>query len=105
MKKETDQNHIAVAGSDPGRDDYGFANEDMSKARYTPMRDGYGTYKKSQEASDAQSSLYSEQLNAIGKRPPRKQQREEYVGSPSMTRGHHREMYGIASSATAAAFA
>lgn len=93
----------AVAGSDPGRDNYGFDFEDPENARYTPMGDGYSEYKKYDERSNELALGYTHRLRAIGSRPPRKKQREEYVGSPSLTRGHHREMYGLASSAADAA--
>jgi hypothetical protein len=68
------------------------------------MGDGYSEYKNYGQQSHDLALGYSARLKAVGTRPPRKQQREEYVGSPSLTREHHREMYGLASRAANAAY-
>ncbi|KAL6720883.1 hypothetical protein ACLMJK_002808 [Lecanora helva] len=89
----------SYTGSQPGAGDYGFILEDTEKAPGTRMADEYAKYKKLNEQSDLLDGGYDDKSKGIGPRPPRKKQTEEYYGSPSMIRRHHREMYDHSSAA------
>ncbi len=96
----------ATAGSDPDREDYGFADEDFEdpkKSLGTRMYDEHNEYKGLQARSDLLAKGYKEQLGRVPRPPKINLQTEDYVGNPKAIRRHHRELYDHAWSAADAA--